>query len=158
NRPTLFVFAFTCALEAFFIALPYALGDRLALFALGERQSATGFGILVWGWLKVTMVVVFPAATVAGYQFPLLVGLLGRGEERVGADVGRAYATNTFGAIVGSLAGGFGLMPLLTAPRVWQGSVYLLVVLAVMVITTSIRGGAPWRRGIAAIVAAVLAI
>jgi hypothetical protein len=104
------------------------------------------------------MIVVFPAAAVAGYQFPLLVGLLGRGEERVGADVGRAYATNTFGAIIGSLAGGFGLMPLMTAPRVWLGAVYLLVALAVVVVANSIRSGDSWRRGIAPIVAAVLAI
>jgi spermidine synthase len=158
NRPTPLGFAFTCALEALFIALPYALGDRLALFALGDRQSAITFGAVVWGWLKVTMIVVFPAAAVAGYQFPLLVGLLGRGEERVGADVGRAYATNTFGAIVGSLAGGFGLMPLMTAPRVWLGAVYLLVALATVVVAISIRSGDSRRRGIAPIVAAVLAI
>jgi predicted membrane-bound spermidine synthase len=158
QRPTPFVFAFTCSLEALFIALPYALGDRMALFAIAERQGATSFGTLVWGWLLVTLVVVFPAAAAAGYQFPLLVGLLGSGSERVGADVGRTYATNTFGAIGGSLAGGFGLLPLMTAPRVWQGAVFVLVALAAAVVAASVRRGDPWRGSIAAIVPAVLAI
>ena len=158
HRPTPFGFAFTCALEALFISLPFALGDRMALFALAERQGVTSFAALVWGWLLVTLVVVFPAAAVAGYQFPLLVGLLGRGSERVGADVGRTYSINTFGAIGGSLAGGFGLLPLMTAPGVWQAAVYVLVALAAAVVVTTVRRGDPWRRGIAAIVVALLAI
>jgi spermidine synthase len=64
----------------------------------------------------VTAIVVLPAAVVAGYQFPHLIALLGTGEHDVGREVGLAYATNTAGAIAGSLAGGFGLLPLLTAP------------------------------------------
>jgi len=50
---------------------------------------------------------VLPAAMVAGFQFPLLVALLGRGGDGVGRDTARAYALNTAGAIVGSLAGAF---------------------------------------------------
>ena len=44
-----------------------------------------------WSWAgrAVTAFVVLPAALVAGYQFPLLVALLGRGRERVGREVGR---------------------------------------------------------------------
>src|SRR5262249_37558045 len=44
--------------------------------------------------------------------------------------VGIAYAWNTLGAIAGSLAGGFGLLPLLSAPGVWKLVVVLLSVLA----------------------------
>jgi spermidine synthase len=43
--------------------------------------------------------------------------------------VGHAYAANTLGAIVGSLAGGFGVMPLLTAPGTWRAVALLLVAL-----------------------------
>ena len=50
-----------------------------------------------------------PPAIVAGYQFPLLIALFGRGRDSVGRQVGLAYAANTAGAIAGSLAGGFGL-------------------------------------------------
>jgi predicted membrane-bound spermidine synthase len=157
SRPLPIVFAFTCALEAFLIALPYARGDHVALLALAQRQNAATFSSLVWGWFRVTMIVVFPPAVVAGFQFPLLVGLLGRGRERVGSDVGGAYATNTLGAIVGSLAGGFGLLPLLTAPRVWQWSAYLLALLAGAVVMASIRRDG-WRRAAAPIAVAVVAI
>src|ERR1035437_8212814 len=107
-------FALTCALEAAAMALPFALGDRLAVFAnfLQPRRPA-GFGSQVLSWSLVTLITVFPAAFVSGIQFPLLIGLLGRGRDKVGRDVGAAYAWNTAGAIAGSLAGGFGLMQLL---------------------------------------------
>jgi predicted membrane-bound spermidine synthase len=64
----------------------------------------------------VTGIVVLPASVVAGYQFPLLIALFGRGRERLGHQIGVVYASNTIGAIVGSLAGGFGLLPALSAP------------------------------------------
>ena len=107
-------FAVTCALEALAIAVPFALGDRLALLALApaadRRRRASAAHVA--GWAVVTAIVVLPAAIVAGSQFPLLIALLGHGRERVGREVGLAYAWNTVGAIAGSLAGGFGLLPL----------------------------------------------
>src|SRR5438034_8106471 len=94
------------------------------------------------------MLVVLPAAVVAGYQFPLLVGLLGAGERRVGREVGLAYASNTLGAIVGSLAGGFGLIPLLTAPGAWRAVVLVLVALGAACLLQALRGGAALRGGL----------
>ena len=75
RRPTLTAFAMTCALEALCIALPYALGDGVAVIALLQRPAAgAGFLALVQGWFVVTALVVLPAAVIAGYQFPLLIG------------------------------------------------------------------------------------
>ena len=131
RRPTLLAFAATCALEALLIALPFALGDRLAvLAALLRPLGGAGFLALVGVWTAVTALVVLPAAIVAGYQFPLLIALLGSGRRRVGREVGVTYAANTLGAIVGSIAGGFGLIPLLTAPGVWRLVALLLLALA----------------------------
>ena len=48
----------------------------------------------------------------------------------MGQEVGRALAYSTVGAIAGSLAGGFGLMTLLTALGVWKLAVAVLVVLS----------------------------
>ena len=60
------------------MALPFALGDRLALLAAYLRPlSALGFGPLVGTWTVVTALVAFPAAVVAGYQFPLLIVAIG---------------------------------------------------------------------------------
>lgn len=126
-------FAWTCALEALLIVIPYALGDRLALTALLTRHFGTlGFAAQVIGWGGITAIAVLPAAVVAGYQFPMLIALLGQGRSGVARHVGIAYAANTLGAIVGSLAGGFGLMPLFSAPGLWIAVTVILAILSLI--------------------------
>ncbi|HEX6159364.1 MAG TPA: fused MFS/spermidine synthase, partial [Thermoanaerobaculia bacterium] len=133
-------FALTCALEALAMAVPFALGDRLAVFANVLRPMAlTGFGGQVAAWTLVTCIVVLPAAFIAGVQFPLLISLLGRGREQVGHEIGNAYAWNTAGAIAGSLAGGFGLMPLLSAPGCWRLVPFVLSVLGIVAVLYAMR-------------------
>ena len=133
RRLSLQDFALTAAFEALFLAVPYALGDRIAVFALLLQQlGALGFRGHVIAWTIVTSIVVLPAAIVAGIQFPVLIALLGRGDEKVGRHVGLAYLWNTVGAIAGSLAGGFGLLPLLTAQGCWRLATALLAVLAML--------------------------
>lgn len=131
RRPSPLEFAVTCGLEALAVAIPLAAGDRIAFVALRLRELSTaGFGALAGGWTAVTCCVVLPAAIIAGYQFPLLIALLGSGRDRVATQVGRTYAWNTFGAIVGSIAGGFWLIPALSAPTVWRLSIWALVALS----------------------------
>ncbi|MEJ2086523.1 MAG: fused MFS/spermidine synthase, partial [Acidobacteriota bacterium] len=133
RRPDLMIFSLTCSLEAVLVIAPFALGDRLAFLAKVLRDlSGLGFGGLVLSWSLVTAIVVLPAAVVAGYQFPLLVAILGGGRQNVGKQVGQTYAWNTLGAIAGSLAGGFGLIPLLSAPGAWRSVAVILVLLAVV--------------------------
>ena len=167
RRPTLYTLAATCGLEALFLSLPLWLGDDLAFFASRIREfSILGFGGLVFSWSVVVAIIVLPAALVAGYQFPVLVGLLGRGRENAGRDVGLAYAWNTGGAILGSLAGGFGLIPLLGAPMLWRVTTVLLAVIAVALAVLpaarvgsafSLSRGAAWPTAILALLVATLA-
>jgi predicted membrane-bound spermidine synthase len=140
-RPTLCGFAVSCGLEAAAIAAAFALGDELALLAGRFHQANTG-GFLgeVFNWSLIAMIVVFPAALVSGLQFPLLIGLLGQGEKDLGKQVGTAFAWNTVGAILGSLAGGFGILPLLSAPGTWCAVVILLSLVALSALL------AAWRR------------
>jgi spermidine synthase len=147
RAPSLRGFALTCTLEALFIAFPYALGDQLALLAVGLRSlDVLGFFGLASGWGAVAAVVILPAAFVAGVQFPLLIGLLGHGGEQVGRHVGLTYAWNTLGAIVGSLAGGFGLLPVLSATGTWRMVVGLLVLLGATAMLFALRSsGQPSR-------------
>lgn len=147
RRPTMLAFALTCSLEALFMALPFALGDRVAVAAALLRPiGGAGFLPLVGVWTVITVLAVLPAAIVAGYQFPLLIALLGAGRREVGREVGVAYAANTLGAIVGSIAGGFGLIPLLTATGVWRLVALLLLALAVMAVAAGLRAtGSSWR-------------
>jgi spermidine synthase len=120
----------TLILEALALVIPYALGDRLAvLAALLWPFGSLGFGKLVWGWAIVTSCIVLPASLVAGYQFPLLVNLLGHGRQDIGKHTGKVYAWNTFGAVTGLLAGGLGLMRLISAPGCWLGVVLILCLL-----------------------------
>ena len=59
------------------------------------------------------VVIMIVPALLMGAAFPLAVRLYASGPQRVGRDVGAVYAWNTFGAILGSLAAGFVMMPLL---------------------------------------------
>ena len=141
-----------CALEAAAIAIPFALGDRLALLALAaaRRSARSGFAGHVIGWTlrharssssrRVRRRRAVPAADRAARP-------RARGRRR--ATVGAAYAWNTAGAIVGSLAGGFGLLPLLTAPgalaaRAWRS----LALLGIAALVAAHRAA---RRRIAAV-------
>ncbi|HEX7190748.1 MAG TPA: fused MFS/spermidine synthase, partial [Thermoanaerobaculia bacterium] len=150
GRATTAGFALTCSLEAVAIAFPFALGDRLAVAEAFLRDLGQfGFGGYVLAWTLLTIIVVLPAAFIAGVQFPLLISLLGSGREDVGRDVGHAYAWNTAGAIAGSLAGGFGLIPLLSAPGAWR---LVIVLLALLGIAAAVAGRA-FFAGIFAVVA-----
>ena len=147
RRPTLNGFACTCALEALFVTIPFALGDRLAILAMLLQPLGTlGFYGNVLGWFALCSVIVLPAAIIAGIQFPMLLGLLGRGRDEIGTQTGAAYAWNTAGAIVGSLAGGFGFIPVLTATGTWKLVAILLVICAFLAAIVGQRGrGRPLR-------------
>jgi spermidine synthase len=155
RRPTALGFATTCALEALFLAIPFAVGDYGAVFAaLIQPFSALGFYGLVFGWSLITVFYVFVPSFIAGYQFPLLVGLLGAGSAEVGKETGLAYGFNTLGAILGSLAGGFGLLQALTAQGSYRLSVSLL---SAMVIVTVVIYGRNKALSLAPLAASVLA-
>src|SRR5262249_53929001 len=50
---------------------------------------------------------------------------------KIGRQLGLVYAANTVGAIAGSLAGGFGLLPWLSAPGAWRLVAGVLIALGV---------------------------
>ena len=155
GEATIGMFAITCSLEALAIVIPFALGDRLALMANVLRGlGILGFDGHIVAWTLVTGIVVFPAAVISGIQFPILIALLGRGRDDVGRQIGAAYAWNTAGAIAGSLAGGFGLMPLLSAPGTWRLVTTVLALLGVSAMLLAFRE----RQRFAAISTAVTAV
>lgn len=149
-------FAITCTLEAFFMIVPYAMGDRIAIFANALRSLRVfGFGGHVAAWAIVTIAVVLPAAIVAGYQFPLLMSLLGRGRESVGREVGLAYAWNTGGSIAASLLGSFVLIPMLGARGSWKLAVGTLLALGAVTLFFAMRERTRGFAGLAAAAAVV---
>src|SRR6185503_13813887 len=94
----------------------------------------------------VTGVVVLPASLVAGAQYPLLIALLGKGRREVGREIGIAAAFNTGGAMVGALAGGFLLLPALSATGCWRASVVLLGALGGLALWLAARWQSPPPR------------
>jgi spermidine synthase len=78
-----------------------------------KARGATFAGLLQAQFL-VSAAAMLPAALVFGFNFPVVTLLIaGRPESsgRYAAAVGRAYAANTVGAIVGAVAAGFWLVP-----------------------------------------------
>lgn len=61
------------------------------------------------------VVTVLPAALLMGATFPLAARLWAAGSDRLGQRLGGIYGANVAGAIVGSLAGGFVIVPALGA-------------------------------------------
>ncbi len=127
-KPGLAALAVTCVLEAAFMAVPYWIGDGVAMFVLDQQiMGVESFAGQIVDWAIVASFVVFPPALVAGFQFPLLIAIAGSGGTQIGRHVGWTSAANMIGAIVGALAGGFVLLPWLTAPGVWRWAVYALL-------------------------------
>lgn len=156
RQPTPARFAVTCALEALLLLVPYAAGDRIEDLAVQLRQWGEGsLPLFVMSRAVVAALLVVPAALVAGYQFPMLLALKGEAAREVGKDSGEIYAANTLGSIFGSLGGGFGLLPALTAIGLWKASGALLLVLAAVV---GVVGRRERGRIVAAIACALLAV
>ncbi len=72
-----------------------------------------------WSYLPFTLVryaiasiALLPPAILFGMSFPVIVAICAGRYERIGGDVGRAYGSNTLGAIFGSVAAVFFLVPI----------------------------------------------
>jgi spermidine synthase len=84
------------------LKLPALLGDDRALFAAGELlRFFSAFYLLIIPCLLL------------GLSFPLLLNLATRSADGVATSVGRIYAANTLGAVLGSALTGFVVLPAL---------------------------------------------
>lgn len=79
--------------------------------------DSTNRWIRYLGGMLAAGVLVLPATLLLGAIFPMAARAYAAGRSDVGAAVGRAYATNTFGAIIGSLLAGFFLIPAVGTTR-----------------------------------------
>ena len=136
----------TFLLEGLTLLVPFAIGDDLALWAHRSRLWAgDDFFRLCLGWSLVSAVLVLPPALVAGFHIPVLGALRGAGLGGVARDVGALSLANTVGALSGSLAGGFGLMPWLGALGVWKGCAILAAGMGLLIFASDKTGrGKAW--------------
>jgi len=82
---------------------------------LREMQLSGGYdwGAVVRAKVVVSFLVLFVPTFLFGMSFPLALRAFAGPNERVGRDVGRLYAANTLGGVLGAFAGGFVLIPAL---------------------------------------------
>ncbi len=74
-----------------------------------------------------TLAVVLPPTLLMGATFPVAVRIYARSLDAIGRQTGALYAVNTVGAIVGSFASGFVMIPLLGS----KNSMMLLILLSI---------------------------
>lgn len=93
------------------------LGTRLVdrmphLLHAAARSEDVTMSFIYFANFAISALVMLPATLVLGTVMPLVVRILApHGADHAGPIVGRAYALNTVGAILGSFAGGFVLLP-----------------------------------------------
>lgn len=82
-----------------------------------------------------------------GASFPCAVKIAARGMDRVGRDVGRIYAVNTLGAIVGTVFAGFLLIPTIGAQSTVKVAVLLNLAIGAAIAIGSARAASAWQWG-----------
>lgn len=105
-------------LTAAAIGFSYVVIDKLpaAFLALLRGNTLSVDGILFCQFL-LAAIAILPATLLMGAVFPLTVRVVARARDVIGHDVGVAYSVNTLGAIVGSFAAGFVVLPVLGLQR-----------------------------------------
>lgn len=120
----------------------------------------------VWSQLRIVLFVVGLPALAMGLSFPLANAVVQRAHDAIGGRAGMLYLANTVGAVLGSLAVGFGLLPLVGI----QHTIALLGVVALLAgapllwiaardggAPSSLRWSAPAAMALAGVVLAVFA-
>ena len=108
--------------------------QKISPFVL--RATHETFGGLIFAQFATIGLTLFPLAMVFGFNFPTVIALLaGTVDADTGGSelTGKAYAANTFGAVVGSLVSGFWLIPWLGSFRVVAAAAGINLVLAVVI-------------------------
>jgi spermidine synthase len=83
-----------------------------------KPSYAVLYGLDDFVWLAVEAVaIVLPVTVLLGAIFPLACSLVEPDDDAIGGGVGRVYGVNTVGGILGSLLGGFVLIPLVGTGR-----------------------------------------
>ncbi len=133
TRPVLFYGLLEAGIAISALAVPLLLQlARIVYVAMlggqPEPVDASGLGQSFF-YLIVAFVVLAIPTTFMGATLPLLTKYVVKSEAQIGTRVGLLYATNTVGAIGGTLVAGFVLLPLLGLNgTVWVGVVINLVV------------------------------
>jgi len=95
------------------------------------------FTSIQWSNFLIILSLIFIPTFLMGAQFPVVVRLVVRDLNTLGHHVGTAYASNTVGTILGSLIGGFLLIPILGVQNTILWAVFVNIVLGIILLYTS---------------------
>jgi len=144
NRPVLFygLLEAGIAISALAVPLLLKLASLLYISVLGSQPDpvdASGLGQSFFYLIVAFIVLAIPTAFM-GATLPLLTKYAVKSKQQIGTRVGLLYASNTVGAIGGTLVAGFLLLPLLGLNgTVWVGvAINLLVFVIAAFIAKSI--------------------
>jgi spermidine synthase len=146
------------AVGAMTVSYTYSLaGQRFPQLVAEQMAGADDpFTQLLRQGLLLTAVLIVPTAACLGAAFPLALGLIDDDSEGVTRRFGVAYAANTVGAVSGSLAAGFVLIPRVGLQGTLQLASGVLIAAALLVVAGGVRAWAGRAPGLAAAAAAVL--
>jgi spermidine synthase len=102
------------------LSVTVALAGLLLYFVpslVGDRAALSGPIASLWVRLLIAAVVITPTTILLGATFPVGARACTERPEHAGGAVGSIYAANTAGALLGSLAGGFVLIPCVGCQR-----------------------------------------
>jgi spermidine synthase len=148
---TLVVTAVAASASGWFAAsrLPLIVASQVAdpdvAFHTVIARQACGIAILL-----------LPMTCALGAVFPLALATASAGQGTIGRDTARVYASNTFGAIVGSLAGGFVLLPRLGLDNTFRLAALIGLVAAMGVWTVALGQQRRARGRVAMMVTALV--
>jgi spermidine synthase len=132
--------------------------SRLPLMVAAQVTAPdAAFGRVVVRQAFAIAILLLPMTCALGAAFPFALGAASAGEGTVARDTARVYAWNTFGAIAGSVVGGFALLPLVGLHNTFRLAAIAGLATALVVWTLELRRQPPARRSVA-IAAALLAV
>ena len=143
---------------AIFAALTIAtLGDLPVRLTVVVMRYSDSFAALQLAKFGAIFAIVFAPTFLMGGMLPLAVrSIAGSGRSGVGEAVGRAYASNTVGTIVGSFFAGFVLIPWLGMQDTIALAVAVNAIVGGMLLLTAERFALPLRAGAAVLAAGLV--
>ncbi|HUI92010.1 MAG TPA: fused MFS/spermidine synthase [Chitinivibrionales bacterium] len=131
-----------------------AIGHAGALIAALNTVFGKGFNAEIGIRVLVFSSAILPPTMLMGGVFPLVSKLYAKNADVAGRSVGEIYAVNTVGAVVGSFAGGFVLIPLFGV----QNSISCIAFINVLIGMSCVAFASALRNKIKIIVAGCLVI
>lgn len=110
-------------------AMVYPFFDRLPELFLTAFRISHSYSFILFIQTVISFAAMFLPTFFIGATFPCVVQILSRGLHHVGLDIGRIYAFNTIGAIIGSFASGVILIPMIGI----QSSIKLAIAINLLV-------------------------